>query len=166
MFKRPLMRQSRQINLPYSTEFKMVKEMALSIIQTIPWHELECAYGSAKDAPEHLEHLYSGNEEEIEDAVYDFLHSSACHQYSTYSCTPYVVRCVINLLNTNGFESHLLHEIIGFIQACTHNASDLKELRNEIITGKECYIKYLKHTDIRVIEIAKDLVQFCSKYEC
>jgi len=138
--------------------------MDKSEIDSIPWSSLEHAYGSAVDAPKYLHDLVNGNEDEIDEAVYGFLHSSACHQYTTYSSTPYVVRFVIAFLNSRLLLIEQTSEILGFVHACTFSARDNGLLKNEIIQGSECFKKYLKHSNSKVVENAKKLLEFCETY--
>ncbi|MET1257499.1 hypothetical protein [Aliikangiella maris] len=137
--------------------------MDLSIIDSISWADLENAYGSAASAPQSLRALLSDDEDDVDEAIYGFLHSEACHQYTTYSCTPYVVKCVLYILELKEFKDSELGEILGFIQACTYNAREIESLRNEILSGIECYKKY-KGRKARVGEEATKLVEFCNEY--
>jgi hypothetical protein len=138
--------------------------MDKSTIDSVPWSSLEHAYGSAGDAPKYLNDLAHGNDDEIDEAVNGFLHSSACHQYTTYSSTPYVVRCVIDLLNSRLLDIEQTSEILGFVQACTFSARDKEPLRVEIMKGSECFKKYLKHSDSKVTETANKLLEFCGEF--
>ncbi|MFQ3226626.1 MAG: hypothetical protein ACI8RW_000002 [Porticoccaceae bacterium] len=137
--------------------------MDMPTIDSIPWSSLEHAYGSAADASKYLHDLAHGNEDEIDEAVYGFLHSSACHQYTTYSSTPYVVRYVINLLSSDLLLIEQTSEILGFIYACTFSAKDKELLKSEIVNGSACFKKYLKHSDPKVVENAKKLLVFCGE---
>jgi len=141
----------------------LVLPMDISTINSIPWHELQHAYGTAEDSPKYLIDLLNGNKDLIDEAIYGFLHSSACHQYSTYSCTPYVVRCVVFILESKYFEIEQTCEILGFLNACTHSARVNPELRKEIIQGAECFKKYLKHSDPKVIKNIQKLLVFCNE---
>ena len=67
-------------------------------VHSIPWDTLEHAYGVANDAPEWIFALASEVEDARIEAVCGFLHSSICHQYTTYSATPYVIPFVIEAL--------------------------------------------------------------------
>ena len=137
--------------------------MDFTIIDSIPWAELKNAYGSADSAPQSLRALISNNEDDVDEAIYGFLHSEACHQYTTYSCTPYVVKCVLLILEHKEFSESELAEILGFIRACTNSAKENEMLRNEILAGRECFQKYLKKPGRPRIESAK-LLEFCSEY--
>ncbi len=138
--------------------------MDTSEIDAIPWSSLKHAYGSAADAPKYLYDLVNGNEDEIDEAVYGFLHSSACHQYTTYSSTPYVVRCVIGFLNSRLLLIEQTSEILGFVHACTFSAKDNEFLKAEIMEGSDCFKKYLKHPDSIAVENAKKLLKFCGQH--
>ena len=133
------------------------------VIDSIPWSSLEHAYGSAADAPKYLYDLAHGNEDEIDEAVFGFLHSSACHQYTTYSSTPYVVRHVVNFLSSDLQLIDQTSEILGFICACTISAKDKEFLKAEIVNGSGCFKRYLKHPDPKAVENAKKLLAFCGE---
>jgi hypothetical protein len=97
--------------------------MDIPFINDYPWEALEQAYGSAEQAPIWLKSLTNKDEERRDEAIYEFLHSQACHQYSTYSCTPPVVKCVIYILENYNFQqASQLSNVLGFINACTYNA--------------------------------------------
>lgn len=133
-----------------------------SIIDSIDWTGLQHAYGNASDAPEHLRNLFNSEEEfPLSEAVYGFLHSSACHQYTTYSCTPYVVRCVLYLLSKKEVGCGLMHGVVGFVDACSVSARCQPELAREILAGADLYKQFAGHRDARVAERAKALVEFC-----
>jgi hypothetical protein len=137
--------------------------MLYPIINSIQWCELEHAYGSASDAPRYLNNLCSSDENEIDEAVDHFLLSSACHQYTTYSCTPWVVRCVIKILNLSYFEIEQTSGIFDFLRACTHSARNKTDLKKEILNGVECYKKYADHRDVNVVKNVKLLLEFCAE---
>ncbi len=123
-------------------------KMNLKYFDNFNWENLEFAYGSAKNAPKSLRILAkSTDEDEIEEAIYGFLHSEACHQYTTYSGTPAVVNCMLYILENRVFEEEHLLGIISFIQACTtYSACSDMDLQKEILKGKELYDKlYDKH---------------------
>ena len=59
---------------------------------------LEIAYGNASDAPFWLRALNSEDPDLRTDAVHEFLWSSAFHQYTLYSATPFAIKYVIQAL--------------------------------------------------------------------
>src|ERR1700712_5035452 len=67
-------------------------------LDKIPWHALAHAYGPATDATKWIPALASDDENLRSEAVYGFLHSSICHQYTTYSATPHVIPFVVEAL--------------------------------------------------------------------
>lgn len=139
--------------------------MDIPFINDYKWNELEQAYGNAADAPAWLIDLTSEDEDIRDEAIYEFLHSQACHQYTTYSCTPPVVKCVIYILNNHHYEDEdALAEVLGFVQACTYNAKTIETLRAEILKGIYCYSKFVNHNNERVRKEAQKLVEFCSDY--
>ncbi len=141
--------------------------MASEIINSISWKTLEHAYGSAENAPQAFEDLQGDDKDARDDAVNEFLLSSAIHQYTTYSCTPYVVRCVLDIIRNGDIEAlesigaPLVRELFGFINACTPSANNDNTLRNEIINGLDCYQEYLDHHDRKTAKIANVLLKFC-----
>jgi hypothetical protein len=78
--------------------------------------------------------------------------------------SPYVVRCVVYILENKEFNDSELREILGFIQACTHNTTELDSLRQVIFAGANCYKKYLNHDDTRTAEITRNLLGFCNEF--
>lgn len=135
--------------------------MELPIVSSIQWDKLEHAYGKATDAPKYLNDLRSSDENELDEAVDHFLLSSACHQYTTYSCTPSVVKCVVATLSFSYFEIEQTSGIFDFLKACTNSARNKGDLKREILNGIECYRKYANHKDVRVVENVKMLLEFC-----
>lgn len=143
--------------------------MDIEIINSIPWESLEHAYGSAKNAPQAFDDLLGDDENAREDAVNEFLFSSALHQYTTYSCTPYVVRCVLDIIRNSDIKdlesigSPLIRELLGFINACTQSAKSDIKLRSEILDGVDCYRGHLEHPDRKTAKAASELLNFCDE---
>lgn len=144
-----------------------MKSSTINLIKSIPWDKLEDAYGSSVSAPESFVDLLGEDEGLRDNAVDEFLLSSAFHQYSTYSCTPYVVRIVLHIIENENISSletigkPLLSLLLGFINVCTHGAkSDLK-LKQEIIKGKNIYMKANELVDNDSAKNAKELLEFC-----
>ena len=138
--------------------------MTIPLINDYDWEKLKQAYGSAEDAPKFINDLLSDDEELVDEAISDFLFSQACHQYTTYSCTPPVVRCVVFILNNYELDSYIINELLQFIHACTYNAVTILELRKEILLGLSCYKMYEKHSEEKIGLSAESLVKFCSTY--
>ena len=139
--------------------------MQIPFINEYKWEELEQAYGSAEDAPVWLSDLTSQDEDIRDEAIYEFLHSQACQQYTTYSCTPPTVRCVIFILSNHTFEdADALFGIINFLQACTYNARKKEDLRQEILNGINCYRTFSLHSDDRIKLETQKLIEFCNEF--
>ncbi len=138
--------------------------MDLSILEEFEWSNLEHAYGSAEDAPKSLKWLISNNKDDREEAIYGFLHSSACHQYTTYSSTPMVVRCVLYILAHKEFDCDELGQILGFIRACTYSAKNNQKLKEEIVLGESTYKKFSSSENSYVKEQSQKLQTFCTQY--
>jgi hypothetical protein len=137
----------------------------IPFIDDYKWDELEQAYGSAAKFPEHLMDLMSNDEELVSEAVNGFLHSEACHQYTTYSCTPPTVRCVLYILENHTFEDvNILQGILDFVGACTYSAKRTESLRDEILKGIKCYKRLSEHENEGVVDIAETLLKFCANY--
>ena len=136
-----------------------------SIIDSIEWNGLSHAYGPAdQDAPKYLRDLFNGDEDETTEAVYHFLHSCACHQYTTYSCTPYVVRCVVFLISQQDVGWDLMHDVIGFVYACTQSGKLEPKLMQEILLGKPQFERLSRHEDEKVAACAASLLAFCDTH--
>ncbi|HEX2348340.1 MAG TPA: hypothetical protein VHI51_07890 [Ktedonobacterales bacterium] len=65
-------------------------------LDQVPWSTLEHAYGDAGDIPDLIRALVSSDPDEREQAQ-DMLDMGPFHQESLYSCTPFVVRCLMQL---------------------------------------------------------------------
>lgn len=74
----------------------MESDRILASLDQIPWSTLEHAYGNAGDIPDILRTLVSGDPDQREWAQ-DMLDMGPFHQGSLYSCTPYVVRVLLQI---------------------------------------------------------------------
>lgn len=72
----------------------------LDNLDDIPWSTLEHAYGDAGDIPNVIRALVSGDPDKREWAQ-DMLDMGPFHQGSIYSCTPFVVRVLLQILQEN-----------------------------------------------------------------
>jgi hypothetical protein len=114
-----------------------------------PWDELIGAYGVVSDAPEYLFDLISDDDEAREDSVNDFLFATAWHQHSTYSCTPYVVECVLHIIKSEDINDKmvgsysLMFYLMSFIEMCIHGSkSDPKlaiAIKNEANLAEDAH---------------------------
>ncbi|MCC2614676.1 hypothetical protein LJ739_00290 [Aestuariibacter halophilus] len=139
--------------------------MNIPFIDEYNWNELQQAYGTAEHAPSWISDLTSPDEDIRDEAINEFLHSQACHQYTTYSCTPPTVRCVIYILTNYTFEDEdALFNILSFIYACTYNAKTMESLRSEILKGRTCYLAFCNHKNERVKSEAQKLIEYCSEF--
>lgn len=152
-------------NPPINRLLTATSFMEIPFINDYKWEDLQQAYGSAEKAPDRLADLMCKDDDLREGAINDFLFSQICHQYTTYSATPPVVKCVIYILNNHDFEDEeTLADILGFIEACTHNAKSDFLLRKEILAGETCYQRYAQHPANNVREYSEQLVHFSSGY--
>lgn len=139
--------------------------MLSDLLVSIPWNTLKGAYGHTGDAPSYLEDLVYGNEDEIDEAINEFLFSTAFHQYTTYSCTPFVVRCVLYIIQNEKVDQRVLAELYEFLNACTHGAKHDLVLRSEILKGKQCYFDPSGLHSKRAQDSIFSLMEFVKLYE-
>jgi hypothetical protein len=143
----------------------------LERLDSIPWHTLDHAYGSAEDAPKHIRALISDNEDEREQAVSGFLWSSAFHQWTLYSCTKYVIPFVLEILTHRDvtqrsvYESTLKLELISFIFECSFVSDGYEGVDSEIKAGRSIYAVLSNDDDVKVKALALDLINFCEGRE-
>jgi len=151
----------------------------LQLIDSMPWQQVSHAYGPAKDAPVELRRLMAADVEERMDAICGFLYSSAFHQYSIYSATPYVIRCVANMLALEDLpelpcgmnERPMAYELLHFIRICAEqgqeaiegttafDAPTIEEVVSEVMPVLE---RYLAHSESKTREeaiVLKTLVE-------
>ncbi len=146
----------------------------LQLIDSMPWQQVSHAYGPAKDAPTELRRLVASDVEERMDAICGFLYSSAFHQYSIFSATPYVIRCVAKMLMLDelpelpcGMNNRpMAYELLHFIRICAErgqeaiegttrlDAPTIEEAVSELMPTLE---RYLAHSDPKVREEARML---------
>ena len=140
--------------------------ISTDIIDSVPWSHLVHAYGSAEDLPPYLRDLFNSEDEDaLYEAVYHCLHSCACHQYTTYSCTADVVSCVLFLISQKAVGYGLMPEVLGFIAACQYGAKSDSRLRQAITEGRLVYEKYSQHSDEKIVERANTLLGIIEQYE-
>lgn len=150
-------------SLAFGSEMKRV---STEIIDSIPWSQLAHAYGSAEDLPPYLYDLFNSEDEDaLDEAVYHCLHSCACHQYTTYSCTADVVRCVLFLISEKVVGYGLMPEVLSFIAACQYGAKSDDRLNQAIRDGRLVYERYSLHQDKKVAERAHALLRVVEKHK-
>lgn len=142
----------------------------LQFIDSMPWAKASHAYGPANDAPHEIKRLMSDDVEDRMDAICGFLYSSAFHQYSIYTATPLVMRCVAKLLGLpklphepSGMGQPMAYELLHFVRICAErgqtamegepnaDAPTIQEAASEV----RCVLDgYLRHPEIKVREEA------------
>ncbi len=133
------------------------------IITTIEWNKLNHAYGKADNVLKAFEDLLGANEDLRDDAVNEFLLSSALHQGTTYSCTPKVAKCVLHILKFENMEklktigAPLLRELFMFLDACRYGAKKDPLLELELQEGIDIYQSNLNNQDIKTAVYANEL---------
>jgi hypothetical protein len=146
-------------------------------LDSVPWGRLRHAYGSATDAPKWIRDLDSDNEENRQEAINQFLWSSAFHQYTLYTATPFVIPFVIEALASptlaergDGMGHPMKRELIHFLRMCADGGQrgiygnpDPQDLTIEdaILSGRCLYERYVNDPDDRVRLDANWLRHFC-----
>ena len=149
-------------------------------LDSIPWRRLRHAYGSAVDAPKWIRALDSENEEDRTEAVNRFLWSSAFHQYTLYTATPFVIRFVVEALafpalaeRTDGMGQPMKRDLIHFLRLCAEAGQRAVRgwkrwpspksptIEDSILAGASLYERYAHDENDRVQSDARWLVNFC-----
>ena len=146
-------------------------------LDSVPWREVTHAYGRATDAPEWIRALNSEDEDLRSDALMHFLFSSATHQYTLYSATPFVIPFVIEALQSptlaqraDGFGQKMAFYMIQFLRSCAGGGQaamygnphpNAPTIEQAIVSGVSVYESYLDDEDPRILADAKWLVWFC-----
>jgi hypothetical protein len=96
----------------------------LDNLDQVPWSTLQHAYGEAGDIPNLIRALVSNDPNEREWAQ-EMLEMGPFHQGSLYSCTPFVVRFLLELLQENGVveKPWILRYVSRVLAAATYNLS-------------------------------------------
>jgi hypothetical protein len=134
-----------------------------------PWGEVDHAYGVATDSPYYLMELIINHEDEDnrENAVYDFLYARPWHQWDVYSSTPYAASCVIYIIKNVDVsdlsidETSLLYHLFSFLNICTHGAKSFEALKKVIIDDEPLYQSFVNHPEKLVREQVSELLSFC-----
>jgi hypothetical protein len=93
----------------------------LETLDSIPWSELEHAYGEASEVPDLIRALASPKEEIYKGALRRLWHTVA-HQGTVYSSTAYVVPFFCELLEASEVQNKT--ELLAFLEAIAHGAPD------------------------------------------
>lgn len=148
--------------------------------ESFPWETVNHAYGPATDAPRELCRLLSEDEDERMDAICEFLCSSATHQYTLYPATPYVMRCVLKILEwrdvcelESGMNSPMAAHLLDFMLTCARGGQarihgsvlsgspTVEEVAQE---GREIYKSYLNHKHADVRKYASELSSVAARF--
>jgi hypothetical protein len=95
---------------------------------------LNGAYGNAVPLIAIISGLWSENEDEQQDAINEGLWGWACHQYTMYSVTPFVL---LDILNNLSCIKASPSEVIQFIKLCNDYGND-KIIKSEMETDNLC----------------------------
>ena len=140
-------------------------------LHDLPWHQLSHAYGSAADAARWIPALASEDPSEREEAVYGFLLSSVCHQYSLYSATPHVIPFVVEVLADATAAARPIgappddsvgEALLDFVWACTPGSRLAPPVHRAILAGRHVYARYVNAREPKAAKYAAALVQFCN----
>ena len=149
-------------------------------LDSIPWREVQHAYGWATDAPKWIRALDSDNEDLRSEALMHFLFSSATHQYTLYPATPYVIPFVIEALQSwtlaqrdDGFGQQMAFYMIHFLRSCAQSGQraihgkphpKAPTVEQAVASGAAIYEHYLHDSDPRIRVDSKWLKQFCHEH--
>lgn len=109
----------------------------LESLDDIPWSSLEHAYGDAGDIPNLLRALNSSDPDQREWAQ-EMLDMGPFHQGSLYSCTPFVVRVLLQLAQEN--DAADLPWIVRYVSRVL--ASALWWLSDSEVTAQDSEVNY------------------------
>ncbi|PIY12861.1 MAG: hypothetical protein COZ18_01145 [Flexibacter sp. CG_4_10_14_3_um_filter_32_15] len=84
----------------------------LEKLDTIPWNELQHAYGSAADIPDNIRDLMS-SDKEIRKKALSTLYSNIFHQGTRYNATPYAIPFLFELIANENTEDR--HKLIYYV---------------------------------------------------
>lgn len=145
-------------------------------LDSIPWPEVQHAYGRATDAPQWIRALDSGDEDLRSDALMHFLFSCATHQYTLYPATPYVIPFVIEALQSSslaqrddGFGQQMAFYMIQFLRSCAQSGQraiygkphpKAPTVEQAIASGAVIYEDYLHDPDPRIRADSEWLLRF------
>ncbi|MBD1920766.1 hypothetical protein H6F77_06665 [Microcoleus sp. FACHB-831] len=161
----------------------------LEDLETINWHQLTHAYGSADDVPELIRNLASDNAD-IRGKAINELYSNICHQGTVYEATSYAVPFLIELLQSETVQdkdeiltllaylaqgrSYLdVHEISEeplepntpeFVKNQLEKEIELiwvNNVRDAVYAGKDVYLNLLEHNDPNIRMTAAYTLAFC-----
>jgi hypothetical protein len=141
-------------------------------LRSIPWHRLQHAYGPATDARRWIPALVSDDPDLRDEAVYGFLHSSICHQYTVYSATPYVIPFVIEILRDGTCcdlpvaAGTLRHALLDFLSACTHAGKTNRPVATALLAGRDVYAVCVSDPVAKIARDARALLEFCASEMC
>lgn len=84
----------------------------LEKLDTIPWSELQHAYGSAADVPNNIRGLASSDKEIRKKALWT-LYGNIFHQGTRYNATPYAIPFLFELIENQNIEER--HKLIYYV---------------------------------------------------
>ena len=139
-------------------------------LDQVPWHRLAHCYGPATDAMQWIPALASEDEDLRSEAVYGFLHSSVCHQYTTYSATPHVIPFVIEALRDPvvsgrqvfaGGRDTMRASLFDFLHACAVGSRREDDVGRSLMTARDLYAAHVADDDPGTAGNAQALLRFC-----
>ena len=139
-------------------------------LDKVPWHKLTHCYGPATDAMRWIPALASEDDGLRSEAVYGFLHSSVCHQYTTYPATPHVIPFVIEALRDpmvsgrpvlEGGRERMRAALFDFLHACAVGSRREDAVGRALVTARELYAEHVADDDPSTARAARSLLRFC-----
>lgn len=138
-------------------------------LDKVSWHTLTHAYGPATDATKWIPALASEDEDLRSEAVYGFLHSSICHQYTTYPATPYVIPFVIEALRDPVVSGRPVFDgggsmrtaMFDFLYACALGSRRDDRVGVALVQARDVYAAHVSDEEPETARYAQALVRFC-----
>jgi hypothetical protein len=150
-------------------------------LEDVPWGRLHHAYHRAVDAPGWIRALDSESAEERTEAINHFLWSCAFHQGTLYTSTPFVIRFVIEALDSptlaerdDGMGHPMKWQLIQFLRACAEQGQQgvrkrflwpspkAPTIEEAILRGRPLYERYAGDANEDIRSDAEWLLSFCS----
>lgn len=134
------------------------------LIESIPWAELEHAYGIATDAPRELKNLLSEDELLNSNAYYDWLLSAVFHQITLYSATPFTIVVVLEILKTEDLSNKIIDDtpteelLLDWLLLCSKSARHDQAVVDAITSGRAVYNEYLSNSNTTLVEKARAIL--------
>jgi cell division septum initiation protein DivIVA len=132
---------------------------ALPALDDMDWSRLKHAYGGADDIPDLLNDLASGDEDRINNALYE-LYGTIWHQGTIYSATPHAVPPLITIAERvpPPLQAKIL-ELLAFLTG--GDGESLERVRAEVEKGVPLYLQALSSENVNLRRAAVLVLSRC-----